>query len=166
MEDLRWYLEDYLRAPFGVWEDRGPQVQDRLAGWGNAVFASVFSSGPAQAAYRMARDQQLELVFRSSSPRLLGMPWELMRDAAGPVALGTAGISRALSTVTLTRTAKLPGRRLRVLMVISRPAGTADVGYQMIARPVVKRLDTVRGKVDMVVLRPPTLDALRETLVG
>ena len=24
LEDLRWYLEDYLRAPFGVWEDRGP----------------------------------------------------------------------------------------------------------------------------------------------
>ena len=27
LEDLRWYLEDYLLAPFGVWEDRGPVVQ-------------------------------------------------------------------------------------------------------------------------------------------
>lgn len=23
LEDLRWYLEDYLRAPFGVWQERG-----------------------------------------------------------------------------------------------------------------------------------------------
>jgi hypothetical protein len=30
LEDLRWYLEDYLRAPFGVWEDRGPRVASQL----------------------------------------------------------------------------------------------------------------------------------------
>ena len=38
LEDLRWYLEDYLLAPFGVWEDRGPAVQGKLAGWGDAGF--------------------------------------------------------------------------------------------------------------------------------
>ena len=48
LEDLRWYLEDYLLAPFGVWEDRGPAVQGRLAGWGDQVFGSVFGSGPAR----------------------------------------------------------------------------------------------------------------------
>src|ERR1700685_3713268 len=32
LEDLRWYLEDYLLAPFGVWEERGPAVQGKLAG--------------------------------------------------------------------------------------------------------------------------------------
>ena len=46
LEDLRWYLEDYLLAPFGVWEDRGPAVQDKLAGWGDQVFGSVFGAGP------------------------------------------------------------------------------------------------------------------------
>ena len=43
--DLRWYLEDYLLAPFGVWEDQGPQVEDKLAGWGDEVFGAVFGSG-------------------------------------------------------------------------------------------------------------------------
>jgi len=46
LEDLRWYLEDYLLAPFGVWEDRGPAVQGKLAGWGDQVFGSVFGSEP------------------------------------------------------------------------------------------------------------------------
>ena len=50
LEDLRWYLEDYLLAPFGVWEDRGPAVQGKLAGWGDQVFGSVF--GPARRAMR------------------------------------------------------------------------------------------------------------------
>jgi hypothetical protein len=31
LEDLRWYLEDYLRAPFGVWGDRGSAISGRLA---------------------------------------------------------------------------------------------------------------------------------------
>ena len=166
LEDLRWYLEDYLRAPFGVWEDRGPQIQARLAGWGEAVFASVFGSGAARDAYQRARDRELELVFRSASPELLGLPWELMRDPAGPVALGLAGVSRALPTANLADTAAVPGGRLRVLMVISRPAGTGDIGYRMIARPLLERLEGVRGQVDLVVLRPPTLEALRDTLAA
>ena len=49
-------------------------------------------------------------------------------------------------------------------MVISRPAGTGDIGYQMIARPLLERLDAVRGQVGLVVLRPPTLEALRDAL--
>jgi hypothetical protein len=46
LEDLRWYLEDYLQAPFGVWEDRGPAIQGKLAGWGDQIFGSVFGPGP------------------------------------------------------------------------------------------------------------------------
>ena len=34
----------------------------------------------------------------------------------------------------------------------------------MIARPLLERLEAVRGQVDLVVLRPPTLDALAEAL--
>jgi tetratricopeptide (TPR) repeat protein len=164
LEDLRWYLEDYLRAPFGVWEDRGPRIEAQLAGWGEAVFSAVFASGPARDAYQRARERGLELVIRSASPTLLGLPWELMRDSTGPAALGLAGVSRALPTAELAQTAIVPGERLRVLMVISRPAGTRDIGYQMIARPLLERLDAVRGQVDLVVLRPPTLDALRDAL--
>ena len=78
-------------APFGVWEDRGPAVQERLAGWGDQVFGSVFGTGPARDAYQQARDRGVEVVFRSANPGVLGLPWELMRDGAGPVALGSGG---------------------------------------------------------------------------
>ncbi len=166
--DLRWYLEDYLRAPFGVWEDRGPRLEAALAGWGQAVFSSVFGSGPARDAYVKVRARRgpAELVFRSASPGLLGLPWELMRDPdrPTPLALDLAGVSRSLPSGQLAETVEVPGGKLRVLMVISRPRGTRDVGYQMIARPLLRRLEAVRGEVDLVVLRPPTLDALAETL--
>src|SRR5271167_626453 len=74
LEDLRWYLEDYLVAPFGVYGERGPVVQARLADWGAAVFDALFGAGPARDAYvkLRARSDRVELVFRSSSPELLG----------------------------------------------------------------------------------------------
>jgi hypothetical protein len=164
LEDLRWYLEDYLLAPFGVWDDRGPAVQTKLTGWGEQIFGSVFGAGPARFTYERVRDRGLEVVFRSAEPGLLGLPWELMRDGAGPVALGAGGICRSLPVAGGAGTLEVPGGKLRVLMVISRPGGTADVGYQMVARPLLERLDAVRGEVDLTVLRPPTFDALRQAV--
>ena len=164
LEDLRWYLEDYLQAPYGVWEERGPGVREKLAGWGNLVFGSIFRDGPARDAYQRARDRGLEVVFRSAEPALLGLPWELMRDGAGMVALGAGGISRSLPVAGGAGTLDVPGGKLRVLMVISRPAGASDVGYQMVARPLLERLDAVRGEVSLTVLRPPTFDALRDAV--
>ena len=164
LEDLRWYLEDYLLAPFGVWEQRGPAIQARLDGWGEEIFGSLFGDGPARFAYERARDHGLEVVFRSAEPGLLALPWELMRDDAGPVALGVGGISRSLNVAGGAGTLRVPGGNLRVLMVISRPAGLEDVGYQMVARPLLERLDAVRGQVDLTVLRPPTFENLRQVL--
>ena len=54
LEDLRWYLEDYLLAPFGVWEDRGPVVRGKLAGWGHEVFGSVFGRALPPQPHRQA----------------------------------------------------------------------------------------------------------------
>ncbi len=170
LEELRWYLEDYLRAPFGVYEDRGPGIAARLPGWGEAVFGAVFGAGPARDAYQRmrARPAGVQVVVRSSAAPLLGLPWELIRDPARelPLALdaGVAGIDRSLPAAELGASFEVAGGRLRVLMVISRPAGAADVGFRMIARPLVDRLDAVRGQVDLVVLRPPTLDALARAL--
>jgi hypothetical protein len=163
LEDLRWYLEDYLRAPFGVYGDRGPRVQAALPGWGTAMFSAVFGPGAGRESHVRLRDGSagVEVVFRSASAALLGLPWELMCDQDGPLALSLAGLSRCLPTVELAETVEVPGTRLRVLMVISRPARGGDMGYRLIARPLLERLDAVRGDVDLTVLRPPTLDALR-----
>ena len=170
LEELRWYLEDYLRAPFGVYEDRGPGMAARLAAWGQAVFGAVFGPGPARDAYQRirARPAGVQVVFRSGAARWLGLPWELMHDPARelPLALdaGVAGIDRSLPAAELGASFEVTGDRLRVLMVISRPAGATDVGFRMIARPLLERLEAVRGRVELVVLRPPTLDALEQTL--
>ena len=165
-EDLRWYLEDYLIAPFAVYEQRGQAVQAKLAGWGQALFEQVFGSGkPGRDAYQRARDGECTLVVRSHSATFLSLPWELLQDPerATPLALEMQAIDRTLSAARATASVS-PGAALRVLMVIARPSGPADVGYQMIARPLIERLAAVRGEVVLEVLRPPTLEALTSRL--
>lgn len=170
-EELRWYLEDYLRAPYGVYQERGERAAQQLTRWGEAAFAAVFDgSRAARDAYVRLRGRggTVEVVVRSAAARLLGLPWELLADPARPAPLALDGvrIRRALPAADLAGTFAVRGERLRVLMVISRPAGDRDVGYRMVARPLMHRLEAVRGDVDLVVLRPATLDRLREVLDG
>ncbi|MEU8861231.1 CHAT domain-containing protein, partial [Streptomyces umbrinus] len=169
LEELRWYLEDYLRAPFGVYGERGPRVEAQFPKWGAQVFEAVFGSGPARDAYTRARARggPVEIVVRSGTAQHLGLPWELMADPERPTPIALDDqvvVSRSLPTAALGDVFTVGGSRLRVLMVISRPSGTADVGYQMIARPLLRRLEAVRGQVDLVVLRPPTLEHLESVL--
>jgi len=104
-------------------------------------------------------------VLRSSSPAFLSLPWELLQDPQRPtpLTLELSAIDRTLVAAGAAA-AVPPGEMLRVLMVIARPAGLKDVGYQMIARPLVERLAAVRGEVELEVLRPPTLEALTSRL--
>lgn len=55
-EDLRWYLEEYLRAPFAVWEDRGESIRQLLPQWGGRLFQSVFGDGRRAEAYAQGRN--------------------------------------------------------------------------------------------------------------
>jgi hypothetical protein len=165
-EDLRWYLEDYLKAPYAVYEQRGQAIQAKLDIWGRALFDALFGLGkPGRDAYVKSREGTCELVLRSTAPGFLGLPWELLQDPERktPLALELSAIDRTVSAAGAAATVP-PGPDLRVLMVIARPAGLADVGYQMIARPLLERLSAVQGAVTLEVLRPPTLEALTSTL--
>ncbi|KOX21726.1 hypothetical protein ADK67_25515 [Saccharothrix sp. NRRL B-16348] len=169
LEDLRWYLEDYLRAPYGVYETRGPRIAELLPTWGRAMFAALLGSGPAREAYvgfRTRATTDLEIVLSSALPERLGMPWELLRDPhlPKPLALDGVGFSRTLPGRHRDDPVAVQGQKLRVLMVIARPRGASDVGYQVIARPLLRRLEAVRGPVELEVLRPPTLEALDSAL--
>jgi hypothetical protein len=98
-EDIRWYLEDYLIAPYAVYEERGRNVEARLPEWGKALFESLFGSGkPGHDAYLISREGPAELVIMSRSPAFLSLPWELLRDPkrAAPLALDLAAIDRTL----------------------------------------------------------------------
>ncbi|HEY0014844.1 MAG TPA: tetratricopeptide repeat protein [Longimicrobium sp.] len=166
LEDLRWYLEDYLQAPFAVYEERGSAIQGRIGEWGTRLFEALFGRGkPGRDAYLRARSSIYgwSLWIASDSPAFLSLPWELMRDPsdATPLALEVP-VSRTTDMVSAALSAS--GEELRVLMVIARPAGVRNADYRAIARPLVARLPGVSGRVTVDVARPPTLNELRRRM--
>ncbi|MBN1347525.1 MAG: CHAT domain-containing protein, partial [Phycisphaerae bacterium] len=168
LEDLQWYLERYLQAPYAVYESRGQEIHDAIPQWGEALFEALFGLGkPGRDAYKAVGDADCELLVQSNSPAFLGLPWEILKEPSGDgaslLAFRLAGITRTLHN-TQPAAEATPGEELRVLMVIARPEGTKDVNYQMVARPLLERLEAVSGKVRLDVLRPPTIDALRRRL--
>ena len=99
-EDLRWYLEDYLIAPFAVYEERGQQIRARLCQLGETLFDSIFGPGkPGRDAYLKAAEGAPELALISRSPTFLGLPWELVKDPARetPLALAMPAFDRTLT---------------------------------------------------------------------
>jgi tetratricopeptide (TPR) repeat protein len=167
-EDLRWYLEEYLTAPFAVYEERGQTIQGHLNVWGEALFNAIFGrEQPAHDAYvRASEHGGAELILSSNSAGFLTLPWELLKDPdlSEPLALTLTSFDRTISVAAGAAEQANSDDALRVLMVIARPAGIRDVAYQMIARRLLERLDAVRGKVVLDVLRPPTFDALQAQL--
>jgi hypothetical protein len=174
LEELRFYLEDYLALPSGVFAARGEAVErDGLKRFGEALFDATFGPDPRRReAYGMARLEAarggpVQVLISSANARFLGLPWELLKDPAHPepLALHVAGFDRTLPQTDPAMRLEA-GDRLRVLMVIARPDGIRDVPYATIARPLFAQLDRVPGQVGVDVLRPPTFAALKARLAA
>ncbi|WP_344341603.1 tetratricopeptide repeat protein [Kitasatospora putterlickiae] len=170
LENLRWYLEDYLRTPFGAYGERGPHLARQLPGWGARLLSALLGDGPGRTAYLRARARArvrgaaLELVLRSDSAPLLALPWELMTDPGHPVppVLDDVLVTRCPSAADpFDAVTEAGGSRLRVLLVVTPPDGA---GARTTALPLLRRLGPGRDAVELQVLRPPTLAGLGETL--
>jgi hypothetical protein len=147
-ERIRWYLEEYAEFPADPAPVLAAAAEARLAEAGGELFGRVFSTDDAKGIWERARDQLAEVrVEVDTDPGAgPGLAWELLRDPGrdAAVALGAGAFVR-----THLRAAGHPvlpepsGDRLRVLLVICRPGGRADVPF----RSVASRL--VRGAVQM-----------------
>lgn len=90
LEDLRWYLEDYLRVPFGVYSDRGTDIAAKLPVWGEGIFEAVFGSVPARAAYEGVRARKKPVEIWPSPITSLAW-WRRIRGGLVRLRSGTAG---------------------------------------------------------------------------
>ncbi len=172
-EDLRFYLEEYAQLPVGEFAVRGERVErERLAAWGEALFASVFGDeDKRREAYIEARTtadrgEPVEIAIRSNNPRFLALPWELMKapGEAKAFSLAVSAFDRSLSSTEPARAFGGTEGGVRVLMVIARPAGLQDVPFQAVARPLFRHLEGSESAVRIEVLRPPSFEVFRERL--
>ena len=168
-ERQRWYLEDYLEYPLDPAPQIASGVERRMADLGCELFSAVFGSREAAGLWAGIRDRlpDTRVEIETDVAGVMDLPWELLRDQrdAEPVALRVASFAR----VNHSAAGPVPPREsfggpLRVLLVICRPSGGADVPFRSVAGQLARLRGPVRSRLTLDVLRPPTFARLAAVL--
>lgn len=168
LPELRWYLEDYLQAPFGVYPQLAERVEETMKAWGAVVFDTLFT-GYARDWYQEARRQNFKgfhIKIESDSPEIMSWPWEaLYSEDDGWLALRCC-IDRQLSCIGDPPPLPAPPSQdaIHILYIIPRPYGENDVSYNVLAGSLVRYIRENNLPVTVDVLRPPSFGQLRKAL--
>src|SRR5258707_10328945 len=150
-KELRWYLEEYPMWPYLEFAERARQIEELLPEIGKRLYEAVFGSAKADRilqAWRLQPGEQRQLSIVSDLPSVLSLPWELLHDEQGFLALRTrqpVAILRHLSQRELAGLATPFEPPLRVLLVTARPSGTGFLDPRSLARHL---LDEVQGQAE------------------
>ncbi|NES19853.1 MAG: tetratricopeptide repeat protein [Symploca sp. SIO3E6] len=171
LAELRWYLEEYLSFPYGIFPDNATKIEQKFQDWGEELFELVFRRSEKAREFFQAATydglNQCQLVITSDSPEVLNLPWELLYSPSDRqfLAPSLAGMSRSLSDYPVrAEMGQLPQDKLNILLVIARPYGKKDIGLRTIARPLLQSLADIRQKVNLKVLRPPSFEQFEREL--
>jgi CHAT domain len=170
LAEIRWYLEEYLKFPYGIEPEKADALEQKLQAWGEELFNLVFRSTEKgrQFFQEATREglQQCELGIASEDHKILNLPWELLYCADYQfIAPSFAGIYRSLGSFAVrAEMGQLPGDKLNILLVIARPYGQNDINFKTIAKPLLQALKPITERVNLTVLRPPSFTQLEREL--
>src|ERR671933_2198278 len=82
LAELRWYLEQYLRYPYGIEQERAANTEQKFQVWGQQLFDLMFSrTEETREFFQEATREGLEkceIAIASDNPAVLNLPWELL----------------------------------------------------------------------------------------
>lgn len=166
LSELRWYLESYWQWPSDIDDDRARDVEGNLPKWGKALMNGIIQKS-ADAMRLFGRfseaDGERMLTIDTTEPRILRLPWELLRDEGGYLFSDGISVRRRMHKVKPQdiQPFDLP---VRILMVTCRPDGAGFIDPRSIATPLLESLDALPEQFEVEFLRPPTLKELDERL--
>ncbi|HEV7669822.1 MAG TPA: tetratricopeptide repeat protein [Thermoanaerobaculia bacterium] len=188
-EELRWYLEKYAIWPSHYFRDRARKVEENLVRWGrllhevamplpqreNVMKAWEKTGDYADRRFSVEVDvepkggapEAEEKAAQEAATLLLALPWELLHNGKSYLFQGAKPI-RVRRRLPGTESLGVPvvATPIRILLVTARPeddwCGYLD--HRASALPLVEAMEALPGLVEIHVLSPPTLPALREEL--
>ena len=155
--DLRWYLETYLQFAGAGDLARAQDVEHKMEGWGRALFEALFGTPENREVYRnlLEADGPRLLTLGATDADVLAQPWEMLRDARGPLAFRGVIVRRQLKGSGKTRRFDL-GLPLRVLLIVSRPTDAGFIDPRTSTAPLLERSMRCPGRWRLAsATRPP-----------
>ncbi len=166
-DSLRWYLEEYWKWPYEQFRERGEEIEELLPVLGRRMYQAVFGSPGAQQvvqAWRLQPATQRQISIVCNLLRVLSLPWELLHDEQGFLALRSQHPVSIIRRLSLHELPMLPTTfepPLRILLVTARPDDAGFVDPRGIARELLEAVSeqVEAGTIALEFLRPPTLPA-------
>lgn len=183
-EDLRWYIEDYCRWPWGVFRNRALSIEAKIPQWGRKLYDAIATSPRnARAIAEFTRnkapdgsriDKRITIYVdhrdtenNDAAALLFGLPWELLHDEDSYLFDGAvkARVRRTLPSDTVREQVQ-PRPRVRVLLVRARPEDDQAkfIDPRSSALPLVETLHELGDQVKLDILSDGTFDALQNAL--
>ncbi len=189
-DDLRWYLEHYAVWPSPLLAGRAQRVEAALEAWGRQLYAAALPAEPVAEVLKswaaatggaVARRFSVEVdasadagtpadqvnASQEAATALLGLPWELLHDGRSHWFEGArpVRVRRRLPNLHPVA-APVLATPIRVLLASPRPEDDAcsTIDHRASAGPMVDAMEALAGRVDLHLLTPPTLPALRDAL--
>jgi tetratricopeptide (TPR) repeat protein len=167
LAELQWYLERFLEYPFSPETEHAERILVALEDWGEQTFRALFTNPAAVEFFAGSTGtaySNLHLQVASDDPKILGWPWEALRDPRLGWLAQTCQVERRLNKGYDPQpiSESLPKDRVNILLVVARPYGEKDVRFRSIARPLVELVEKESLPASVELLRPPTFDGLRE----
>lgn len=170
-EELRWYLEDYLKFAHVTVQTMVDQIITMMRRRGIELYQKVFTANAnTQALWFAVRDQLADLRIEISTTitEAVSIPWELMHDPEldSPIALRSKAFVRIQShpNIDFVPVPAVDAGRLRLLYIVCRPGGSEDVSLRAIANRLLQDLGPDLARFDITALRPPTFEQLQAEL--
>lgn len=165
-ESIRWYIEEYRKFPFEPGRTIAANTSVRLRQLGEQLFNCMFFSSQEARDLWMLVEEKLEATkFQFALGRSpLMVPWELLWNPldVAPVSCRAASFVRIGEAPAAPKFTDITGA-IRILLVISRPAGILDAPFRSVATRLLERIAGA-PKVRIEVLRPPTFEAFERAL--
>lgn len=189
LEELRWYLEEYVIWPGGYVDERARKIEQQLIDWGQMLYREAvpgdstlevlkaWSKVDAQAVRRFSvqvdkrlpngsEETDVELAAEAATV-LLSLPWELLHDDDSFLFQGRKAV-RVRRRLPNTRDLDIAAVSLpiRVLLVTARPEDDACsyIDHRVSAEPLVRAMENLGGLVELTLLDPPTFSELTAEL--
>jgi hypothetical protein len=188
-EELRWYLEKYAIWPSHYFADRAKKVEANLVKWGKLLYEAAMPAAHREnvmqawakigdhagrrfsvhvdATVDEGTTEEDTKTAKEAATILLGLPWELIHDGKTFLFQG-AKPTRVRRRLPGTEVLGVPvvATPIRILLVTARPEDDACgyIDHRVSALPLVEAMEALPGLVQIHVLIPPTLPALRDEL--
>jgi hypothetical protein len=164
---LRFYLENFLICPNPAALGPMSELRSDLRRWGEELFRQVFQiDRKAHWQYQEASQEldTLRIEVLSDHPEAWTIPWEILCDPnLGWLAPQVRSFVRMPTAPHEPDLLAPPGEPLRILYVVGRPAGSLEIPFHSVARPLLQ-ISGMLERLRIDFLRPPTFERLAKVM--